>query len=244
MKRRKLNTNKVIGILFFFLLLTLGTCFFLKSDFFYLKKVVISNNKYLSKDEIRNLISIEINKNIFFYDLNKLEDKVKSSTYVEDCKIKRKLPDKLIVNIKEKKIIGPLYNDKIYCYMDDKGKFVDEIKNIKNNETVIYLDYNLNKKTINFKSKDDKNKLITLCKKLDEENILTQMRSIDFKKKSVINMKGKSGITICLNKNNNIGKNVRRLKKVLVYLKNRKDLYGKVDLTYNNYILYSPYYRE
>ncbi len=244
MKRRKLNTNKVIGILFFFLLLTLGTCFFLKSDFFYLKKVVISNNKYLSKDEIRNLISIEINKNIFFYDLNKLEDKVKSSTYVEDCKIKRKLPDKLIVNIKEKKIIGPLYNDKIYCYMDDKGKFVDEIKNIKNNETVIYLDYNLNKKTINFKSKDDKNKLITLCKKLDEENILTQMRSIDFKKKSVINMKGKSGITICLNKNNNIGKNVRRLKKVLVDLKNRKELYGKVDLTYNNYILYSPYYRE
>ena len=128
--------------------------------------------------------------------------------------------------------------------MDDKGKFVDEIKNIKNNETVIYLDYNLNKKTINFKSKDDKNKLITLCKKLDEENILTQMRSIDFKKKSVINMKGKSGITICLNKNNNIGKNVRRLKKVLVDLKNRKELYGKVDLTYNNYILYSPYYRE
>ena len=45
MKRRKLNTNKVMGILFFFLLLTLGTCFFLKSDFFYLKEVVINNNK-------------------------------------------------------------------------------------------------------------------------------------------------------------------------------------------------------
>ena len=41
MKRRKLNTNKVMGILFFFLLLTLGTCFFLKSDFFYLKEVII-----------------------------------------------------------------------------------------------------------------------------------------------------------------------------------------------------------
>ena len=56
MKRRKLNTNKVMGILFFFLLLTLGTCFFLKSDFFYLKEVVINNNKYLSKNEVENLI--------------------------------------------------------------------------------------------------------------------------------------------------------------------------------------------
>lgn len=241
MKRRKLNINKVMGILFFFLLLTLGTCFFLKSDFFYLKEVVINNNKYLSKNEVENLLNLEMDKNIFFYNLKNLENKVKANSYIQNCKIKRKLPDKLIVNIKEKNIIGPLYNGKSYCYMDDKGNFIDEIKTTKDDEIVIYVDYNLSNKSIKFKKESDKKKLITLCTKLKEENILMQIKNIDFKNKSVINLKGETGLVVCLKKDNNIEKNVIKLRNVLIDLKNRKEVYGKVDLTYNDYILYSPY---
>ena len=51
-KRKKLNANKLMGILFFSLLLVLGTCFFLKSDFFYLKYIEINNNKYLTKEDV------------------------------------------------------------------------------------------------------------------------------------------------------------------------------------------------
>ena len=54
-------------------------------------------------------------------------------------------------------------------------------------------------------------------------------------------MKEKKGITIYLNKDNNIEKNITKLRKILVDLQNRKELYGKIDFTYNNYILYSPY---
>ena len=241
MKRRKLHSNKVMGILFFFLLLTLGTCFFLKSDFFYLKEVVINNNKYLSKNVVENLLNLEMDKNIFFYNLKNLENKVKANSYIQNCKIKRKLPDKLIVNIKEKNIIGPLYNGKSYCYMDDKGNFIDEIKTTKDDEIVIYVDYNLSNKSIKFKKESDKKKLITLCTKLKEENILMQIKNIDFKNKSVINLKGETGLVVCLKKDNNIEKNVIKLRNVLIDLKNRKEVYGKVDLTYNDYILYSPY---
>ena len=64
-KRKKLNANKLMGILFFSLLLVLGTCFFLKSDFFYLKYIEINNNKYLTKEDVNGLLNIEKNKNIF-----------------------------------------------------------------------------------------------------------------------------------------------------------------------------------
>ena len=180
-------------------------------------------------------------KNIFFYNLKNLENKVKANSYIQNCKIKRKLPDKLIVNIKEKNIIGPLYNGKSYCYMDDKGNFIDEIKTTKDDEIVIYVDYNLSNKSIKFKKESDKKKLITLCTKLKEENILMQIKNIDFKNKSVINLKGETGLVVCLKKDNNIEKNVIKLRNVLIDLKNRKEVYGKVDLTYNDYILYSPY---
>ena len=240
-KRRKINTNKLMGILFFSLLLTLGTCFFLKSDFFFLQKVVISNNKYLSNEEVNNLLNLDKNKNIFLYDLRDLENRVKESNYVKDCKIKRKMPNKLILDIKEKGIIGPLYNGQTYCYVDSQGKFVDELKEIKNDELVISIDYTLNEKSIRFNNKNEKNELLTLYNKLNEEKILTQIKTINFRKNSEIIMNGKTGLTICLNKDNNIEKNVDKLNKVLIDLQNRKELYGKIDLTYNNYILYSPY---
>ena len=240
-KRRKINTNKLMGILFFSLLLTLGTCFFLKSDFFFLKQVVINNNKYLSKEDVNNLLNLEKNKNIFFYDLQNLENRVKESAYVKDCEIKRKIPNKLIVDVKEKNIIGPLYNGKSYCYIDDKGKFVDELKEIENDELVISIAYTLSNKTLKFNNENDKNKLITLYKKLDEENILLQIKTVDFRKEKEIIMKGKTGLTICLNKDNNIEKNIVKLSKVMIDLQNRKELYGKVDFTYDNYLLYSPY---
>lgn len=240
-KRRKINTNKLMGILFFSLLLTLGTCFFLKSDFFFLKQVVINNNKYLSKEDVNNRLNLEENKNIFFYDLKKLENRVKESTYVKDCEIKRKIPNKLIVNVKEKNIIGPLYNGKSYCYIDDQGKFVDELKEIKNDDLIFTIPYTLNNKMLKFDNENDKNKLITLYKNLEEENILLQIKTVNFTKVKEIIMKGKTGLTICLNKDNNIEKNIVKLSKVMIDLQNRKELYGKVDFTYDNYLLYSPY---
>ena len=63
--------NKLIAILFFSLLLTLGACFFLKSDFFFLKKVIITNNKYLSNEEVNSLLNLSKNKNIFFLQLRR-----------------------------------------------------------------------------------------------------------------------------------------------------------------------------
>lgn len=240
-KIKKINTNKLMGMLFFSLLLIFGTYFFLKSDLFFLKKIVINNNKYLSNEDINNLLKLDKHKNIFSYDLQDLEEKVKESNYVEDCEIKRKIPNKLMVNIKEKNIIGSLYNGKSYCYIDNKGKFVDELKNIKNDDLVIFINYTLNKKTLKFNDKEDKNNLLILYNKLDEENILRQIKTIDFRKKNEITMIGTTGLNIYLNKDKSIANNIGKLGKVLVDLQNRKELYGKVDFTYDNYVLYSPY---
>ena len=240
-KRRNINTNKFIAILFFSLLLTLGTCFFLKSDFFFLKEVVINNNDYLSKEDVTGLLNISKNKNIFFYDLEDLENRVKENAYVESCDINRKIPNKLIINIKEKSIINTLYNGENYCYIDSKGRFVDELEKIENNELVIFIDYSLYNDTIKFNNENDKNKLLKLYSKLDEENLLTQIKTIDFREKTKIIMKGKTGLIICFNKDNNIEKNVTSLSKVIIDLQNRNELYGKLDFTYNNYVLYKPY---
>ncbi len=102
-------------------------------------------------------------------------------------------------------------------------------------------------KKVERKTNVNKETILNLAKKiqgdnLKDENILMQIKSIDFKEKSVINMKGKTGLNICLKKDNNIEKSIIKLRKILIDLQSRKEVYGKVDLTYNNYVLYSPYY--
>lgn len=239
-KRKKINKSKLISILFFSLLLTLGIYFFLSSDFFYLKETVINNNNKLSKEYINKLLDINKEKNIFFYNLKDLEDKVNNSPYIKSCNIKRKIPNRLILEVEEKKIIGTLYNGKSYCYIDDRGSLVDEIDDIDSKSILINVDYSINKKRINFIN-DDKEILLSLISNLEDNNIIKKIKNIDMRDKSEINMKCKSGLTINFNKDSDINKTISRLNEVLIDLQNKKQYYGNIDLTYNKYILYNPY---
>ena len=239
-KRRKINKSKLISILFFSLLITLGTYFFLSSDFFYLKEIVINNNDKLNKEYVNKLLDVNKEKNIFLYDLKDLEEKVNSSPYIKNCNIKRKIPNKLVLEIEEKKIIGTLFNEKSYCYIDDKGNLIEKIDDVDSKSIIINVNYSINKKNINFIN-NDKEILLSLISNLEDNNIIKQIKSIDIRDKSEINMKCKSGLTINFNKDDNIDKTIARLNEVLIDLQNKKQYYGNVDLTYNKYILYSPY---
>ena len=140
--------------------------------------------------------------------------------------------------MEEKNIIGPLYNGKTYTYIDDKGELVDKIEKIKEDEIQINFEYTLNNESIEL-NKDDKSKLIKLYSKLKNENMLNEIKIIDFNDKDIIRMITNSGISVKLVKDDNIEKNISKLGKVLVDLHSRKETYGNIDLTYNSYILYS-----
>lgn len=240
MRRRKLNTNKLIGLLFFSLLLAFAICFFLKSDYFNLDEVQINDNSYLSKGDIKKLLGINNGRNIFSYDLKALKKNICSSSYIKDCDIKRKLPNKIIVTVEEKKLIGPLYNGDTYCLVDGEGNYVDRLKDNKNRNMVISIDYTLVNKNIKFSKLKDKDYLIVLLKSLEENNILKQIDYVDFTKQKTIEMKMKKGLSIVVNKEDDINNDVDKLNKILIDLQNRKVSTGIVDMTYNNYILYKP----
>ncbi len=239
-RRRKINTHKLIGILFFSLLLIICTCFFLNSDLFDIKEVVIKNNENLSKKEVNKLLNIDKGKNIFFYDLEKLEKRLKENNYIKECYIKRQLPNKLIIEIKEKNIIGPLYNNKSYCYIDDEGRLVEEKRELEDDSFLINVDYSITNEKIRFVN-NDKEVLLKLMNTLKEENIIRTLSTINLNSVSTINIKCKSGLTIDLNKDDNIDKNITKLSRVLVDLQSRKQNYGKIDFTCSSYILYKPY---
>lgn len=240
LRGRKINTNKLIGLLLFSLLLIFTICFFLKSDYFNLNEVKINGNSYLSEGDIRKLLSINNDRNIFSYNLKELEKNICNSTYIKECSIKRKLPNKLVVMVEEKNIIGPLYNGEVYCLVDGDGNYVDKLKEDEFKNIVINMGYTLNNKKIEFDRETDKRYLIVILKSLENNNILKQVKSIDLTNKDTINIKTKKGLKVAIDKNNSIDTNIDRLNKVLIDLQNRKVYTGSIDMRYNNYILYKP----
>ncbi len=127
----KKTRSKIKGkIIFFivFLLIAAFVIFAIKSDVFYIKDIVVEDNSKLNKDYIKGKTNITDNDNIFLIDLKQIKIKLEKETYLKTASIKRKLPDKLIITVEERK--GRiLYNYKYKNYLVDfEGVILEEIK--------------------------------------------------------------------------------------------------------------------
>ena len=100
-------TVKLIKILIFYLAIAfLGWNFFtfiFSSNFCNIKEVVIKGNDCLIENEIFYKSGIQLGENIFKLDLKKSKDSLMQEPWIKEVEIKRIIPDKIIISIKERK---------------------------------------------------------------------------------------------------------------------------------------------
>ena len=132
-KEFKCNKIKIIILL---ILIFVGLILFCSSSFFNIKEIIVENNEIISSDEIISLSKIEKYTNIF--SLNKKESiaKIKENAYIEDVLISRKLPDKIIINVKERIPKYMIQFADSYVYINNQGYMLD-ISNEKLNLPII-----------------------------------------------------------------------------------------------------------
>ena len=98
---------KVAKILVFYLAIGfLGWNFFtfiFCSNFCNIEEVIIKGNDYLSEDEILSRSKVKLGENIFKLDLKKSKDSLIQEPRIKEAKIKRVIPNKIIISIKERK---------------------------------------------------------------------------------------------------------------------------------------------
>jgi len=98
---------KVAKILVFYLAIGfLGWNFFtfiFSSNFCNIEEVIIKGNDCLSKDEIFYKSGIQLGENIFKLDLKKSKDSLIQEPRIKEAEIKRVIPNKIIISIKERK---------------------------------------------------------------------------------------------------------------------------------------------
>lgn len=121
------NKNKIKTIFFLVLVIFIAICIYLLTSATYnIKSIEIEGNKVLTDEEVINLSNIKTGQNIFTTLEVVTKVKMKENGYIEDVKIKKKYPDKIKIQVKERqKAYQVLTETGCYIYIDEQGYILD-----------------------------------------------------------------------------------------------------------------------
>lgn len=103
--------------------------YFMMSPLFNLTEIQVSNNEKISTDTIISLSNLTIGENIYKTSINKIKNNIKQNAYIESVEVKRKLPNKIIVNVKERKATYNLEYANSFIYINNQGYILDILEN-------------------------------------------------------------------------------------------------------------------
>lgn len=104
--------------------------FFFTSQLFNVDKIIVKGNERFTEESIVQISQVETGLNLFKLKSSKIASRLEKEPYIRDVKIKKKLPDKLIINVTERKACAFIKIDKDYVLIDDQG-YVLERRNKK-----------------------------------------------------------------------------------------------------------------
>lgn len=123
--RKKKRIKKVIKTLLLLAIIIGGICFALISPIFNIEDIKVNGNKQINADTIVSLSQLQVGQNIFKFYKEKVINDIKTNAYVENVKIKRKIPNKIEITIEERK---QDYNVEFlngYAYINNQGYILE-----------------------------------------------------------------------------------------------------------------------
>lgn len=122
---------RVIKILIFYLAIGfLGWNFFtfiFSSNFCNIEEVIIKGNDCLSEDEIFYKSGMQLGENIFKLDLKKSKDSLMQEPWIKEAEIKRVMPNKMIISVKERKPAAIVHIGEEYFSSTKEGMVLSKI---------------------------------------------------------------------------------------------------------------------
>lgn len=126
-KNKKFSFIKILLIMIIVIVLTILIC---SSSLFNINTITVTGNEKLSENKIISASGIQFHSNIFKFNKAKTISNIKENAYVEEATLKRKLPNKVEINIKERVVTYMLQFADSYVYINNQG-YMLEISNEK-----------------------------------------------------------------------------------------------------------------
>jgi len=130
-KKQQPLAVRLIKILIFYLAIGfLGWNFFtfiFSSNFCNIEEVIVKGNDCLSEDEIFYKSGIQLGENIFKLDLKRSKDFLMQEPWIKEVEIKRVIPNKIIISIKERKPAAIVHIGEEYFSSTKEGIVLSKI---------------------------------------------------------------------------------------------------------------------
>jgi cell division protein FtsQ len=133
-KMRKIKKIKktIVTIIFMFCVICL-LCY--KLPCFNVKTVNVSNNDFVSAEEIIGLANISTNDNVFFLKGKNIKNNLIKNAYIKGVKIKRKLPSTIELVVDERKPVFYFQNGN-YTLIDSEGNVLERCDSLRKQDLI------------------------------------------------------------------------------------------------------------
>lgn len=119
-------SEKSLTIFIIVFILIISFISFLFSPYFKLRNVEITGAKAVDKKQIESDISDFLNHNIWLIDTEKIEENLSQKGYIKHIEIKKRLPDKIVLNIQERTPLAKINNNGVFLLFNKNGFIIDE----------------------------------------------------------------------------------------------------------------------
>lgn len=123
-KKRKI-VFRIVKIAMLLLIVIGGGTYFLLSPFFNIKEITASGNEKITSEELVSLSGILLEENIFKIQKGKAQQTIKENAYIDQVTIKRKLPDKIEIQVVERKPSLMITFANAYVYINNQGYMLE-----------------------------------------------------------------------------------------------------------------------
>lgn len=230
-----------IYLLIFFLLSTLIFIILFKTNYFEISDIIVKNNIELAKEEIVSYSGVRIGDNTFKLKISDISEKIIKTPFVKDVTIKRKLPDKLMIEVVEREKIAAISYMGLYFFVDNEGVILYTAHEI--DDTYIIEGFEFESFTegekIKVKSDEDLQKAIGLCSLLQNSELEIKPKIACIEGEFVLYLN--DNFKIKLGRGENLERRFAIFEAIYRDLTSKNIDSGVVDISHDGYPTYSPF---
>ena len=123
--KKKKAILKIVKVLTLIIVIIGVSIYVALSPLFNIKEINVTGNSKLSKEEIISLSELKTDENTFKVSKKNIKNKVKANAYIENVKIRRKLPDKVEIIVVERVATYMIPFANSYIYIDNQGYMLE-----------------------------------------------------------------------------------------------------------------------
>ena len=116
---------KIVKVLTLIIVIIGVSIYVALSPLFNIKEINVTGNSKLSKEEIISLSELKTDENTFKVSKKNTKNKVKANAYIENVKIRRKVPDKVEIIVVERVATYMIPFANSYIYINNQGYMLE-----------------------------------------------------------------------------------------------------------------------